>query len=491
VLEALGRLAPAADAIVDDRGTLPAGTLRGLVEAESRWFAARGVDRLGLLADNGRAWAVTDLALAAGGLVNVPLPDHFGAGQLTHALLSAGVRAVATDQPARIAALDLGFRTSGESPHTGLTLLTRAGETTALPPGTAKVTYTSGSTAEPKGVCLGLPALEAVARSVAAVGRAREARRHLALLPLATLLENVAGLYAAWLAGATCHLPAAVPAAIARGTLRPAALLESVTRTAPGSLILVPELLRLLVAGAEAGWVPPAERRFFAVGGARVSGELLGRAAAAGLPIFEGYGLSECASVVCLNTPDAAHRGSVGKPLPHSVVSVDENGEIHVAGAVMSGYVGGQPHAPDAAIATGDLGEIDPDGFVYVRGRRKNLIINSYGRNLSPEWIESELAQESAIGQAVVFGEARERLVALIAPLHPGVSETVIAECVARANARLPAYARVARFLMLDERPSVANGLATGNGRPRRRQIQERFAPIIDRLQEESIHVAH
>jgi long-subunit acyl-CoA synthetase (AMP-forming) len=222
-----------------------------------------------------------------------------------------------------------------------------------------------------------------------------------------------------------------------------------------------------------------------------VSGELLGRAAAAGLPIFEGYGLSECASVVCLNTPDAAHRGSVGKPLPHSVVSVDENGEIHVAGAVMSGYVGGQPHAPDAAIATGDLGEIDPDGFVYVRGRRKNLIINSYGRNLSPEWIESELAQESAIGQAVVFGEARERLVALIAPLHPGVSETVIAECVARANARLPAYARVARFLMLDERPSVANGLATGNGRPRRRQIQERFAPIIDRLQEESIHVAH
>lgn len=488
---ALTRFAPGAAAIVDDRGTLAADELCTLVEAERCRLLGQGATRVGLLAANGRSWAVTDLALAAAGLVNVPLPHHFGAAQMTHALQSAGVLAVATDSPGTILDLDIGFRLAGTSPQTGLHWLTRQPGTTAtayLPPGTQKVTYTSGSTADPKGVCLSLDSLHAVAQSVADVAGPLGVRRHLALLPLATLLENVAGLYAAWLAGATCHLPAAVATAISRGALAPDLLLAEVGRCRPETLILVPELLQILLAGVAAGWTPPDCARFYAVGGARVAPGLLASAQAAGLPVFEGYGLSECASVVCLNTPAANRRGSVGRPLPHARLWVDGRGEIRVSGALLRGYVGAAD-SPPAEFATGDLGEIDADGFVYVRGRLKNLFINSYGRNLSPEWIESELVQETAIGQAVVFGEARPEVVALIAPAHPGISAAALAAGVARANARLPGYARVARFHVIGERLSVGNGLLTGNGRPRRSQILARYGDIIQRLSQESGNV--
>ncbi len=472
-------------AIVDDAGALRAATLQSLVRDEQQWLAASGGRRFALLAGNGRAWAITDLALLALGRVNVPLPQHFSAGQFAHALDSAGVDAVLSDQPQPLLELGIGFMPGGLSPHTGLALLKRRGidpQARPLPAGTVKITYTSGSTAEPRGVCLTQAALEAVARSVAAVAQGLGIRRHLCLLPLATLLENVAGLYAAWLAGATCHLPSSTAGAIARGAITPATLLAEVTGCRPESLILVPELLRLLVAGAESGWTPPANARFFAVGGARVSPALLERAAALGLPVFEGYGLSECASVTCLNTPQANRRGSVGRPLPHTRVHVDDRGEIHVGGTFMAGYVGAGPTDPAGSFATGDLGEIDADGYVYVRGRLKNLFINSYGRNLSPEWIESELSREAAIGLAIACGEAQPNIVALITPAHSGVSAAAICAAVERANSRLPAYARVVRHQIMAERPSVENGLATGNGRPRRERILRRYADTIAQL---------
>lgn len=481
---ALSSLAAESTALVDDHGTLTAGALGALIGTEQRWLVSHDIRRCALLAANGRAWAIADLALLESGCVNIPLPQHFSAAQLHHAL--RGCDAVLCDDPARIHELDCGYVIEGTSPASGLTLMRRTmadATIPALPAGTVKITYTSGSTADPKGVCLTRGALDTVAQAVATVGAGLGIRRHLALLPLATLLENVAGLYAAWRAGAACHLPSATAGAIAGNRLTPALLLEEVTRCQPESLILVPELLRLLVIGAESGWVPPQSLRFIAVGGARVAPQLIERAAAVALPVYEGYGLSECASVVCLNTPEATRRGSVGRPLPHVRLRIDAQGEIHVAGAIMAGYVDTPAAALPTEIATGDLGEIDADGYVHVRGRIKNLFINSWGRNLSPEWIESELTQEDAIAQAIVCGEAQPRCVALLVPTHSGIPSAAITAAVARANARLPDYARVARFALLPERPTIANGLLTGNGRPRRQRIVERHTAIIEQLQ--------
>jgi long-subunit acyl-CoA synthetase (AMP-forming) len=451
--------------------------------ADASWLAALGVERAGLLADNGTAFAIADRALRFGWLLNVPLPPAFTDAQLRHALDDAGLDALLTDQPGVAGRLDCGLRPVGTAPESGLGLWRRplpAGRPT-LPAGTLKVTYTSGSTGTPKGVCLPTTTLDAVVQSVLTATGPLALRRHLVVLPLATLLANVAGLDAMLAAGGLCLLPSNALTGLQPGGVDVARLTGLITRQAPDSMILVPELLKALVLAAAAGWQPPASLTFIAVGGGRVAPALLARADALGLPVYEGYGLSECGSVLCLNTPDARRRGSVGRPLPHVQLYSDAQGGIRVVTPAFAGYLGAPP-AAGQDFATGDLGRIDSDGYVHVEGRAKNVLITTFGRNVSPEWIEGELLQHAAIGQACVAGDDRPHLAALIVPRHGGVTDADIAAAVAATNAGLPEYARVRRHAVVREPFTVASGLLTTNGRPRRERIHARHEALLNEL---------
>ena len=459
--------------------------LEPLVAAEQAWQRQSGGQRFALLADNSCGWAVADLALHRSALLNVPLPGYFTVEQLQHVIGDAGIDTLLTDQPERAALLAAEFLPGGISPQTGLHLFRRniATPVQPVPPDTIKITYTSGSTAAPKGVCLSAQSIEAVASSLAAATADFGLTRHLCLLPLATLLENVGGIHAALRSAASCIIPSLHTTGMSYGGLDSRKLIATITAHEPSSLILVPELLRVLVMAAQQGWQPPASLRFIAVGGASVAPELLASAAQLGLPVYEGYGLSECGSVVCVNTATAQRRGSVGRPLPHVRVRLDGQQQIMVSGPLMSGYLGDAAPASVTAseIATGDLGEIDADGFVYVRGRLKNLIITSLGRNISPEWVECELQMEPAISMAVVCGEARPYLGALIIPAHAATS-TEISAAVARANSRLPDYAQVRKWAVLATPFTFANGMLTANGRPRRTRILKLHAGTLQSL---------
>lgn len=477
--------APHRVALADEQRSIHHTELDPLLATEQDWLKQSGGTRFGLLADNGCGWAVADLALHRGALLNIPLPGYFTLEQLQHVITDAGIDTLLTDQPERATRLAADFSAVGISPRTGLHLFRRSSGTSAqpVPAGTIKITYTSGSTAAPKGVCLSAQSLDTVAASLAAATADLGLTRHLCLLPLATLLENVGGIYAALRSGASCIIPSLQTSGMSYGGLDPRKLIATITAHEPSSLILVPELLRVLVMAAQQGWRPPASLRFIAVGGASVAPGLLASAAQLGLPVYEGYGLSECGSVVCVNTATAQRRGSVGRPLPHVRVRLDEQQQIMVSGPLMSGYLGNTAwsEATGSEIATGDLGEIDADGFVYVRGRLKNLIISSLGRNISPEWVERELQMEPAIGMAVVFGEARPYLSALISPAGTATRAEIDA-AVERANGRLPDYARLRQWAVVDTPFTFVNGLLTANGRPRRARIFDLYAGTLESL---------
>jgi long-chain acyl-CoA synthetase len=481
ILDCIARRPASQVALWDGTRSISYAGLWHLLNTEAQWQREHAGARVAVLADSGTGWVITDLALLSRGALNVPLPGYFTAAQLTHALNDASIDAVLTDDPQRVQALGMHWRLQSRSPATDLALLTRsASSEDRASHGAAKVTYTSGSTSAPKGVCLSAASLGEVVRSIAMAMRPLSVARHLCLLPLPTLLENVAGVYVPLCMGATCQIPSSATTGMSYGKLDADLLLASISRAQPESLILVPELLRVLVAAADRGWQPPSTLKFIAVGGAVVSPELLEQAAALKLPVYEGYGLSECSSVVCLNTPGNARRGSVGRPLPHARVRVDAAGEIRVSGALMNGYVGESEGMRDAEFATGDLGEIDADGFVYVRGRLKNLFISSMGRNICPEWIERELTCNARIGHAVVFGEGRLHPVAVLSPAGPQVSDSELRQAVADANRNLPEYAQIHRWIHAATPFTFQSGLLTANGRPRRDAIAARHQHLLD-----------
>ncbi|MGD9812158.1 MAG: AMP-binding protein [Sphingobium sp.] len=418
--------------------------------------------------DHGRANCIADLALLAAGLPSVPLPSFFTAQQRDHALRKAGA---ATMLVGDVGALD------------GIAIQSLENEIRDLPRGTAKISFTSGSTGTPKGVCLSADHLIDVAQAVVdRVGR-RHAGRHLALLPPAVLLENVAGYYATLLAGGTYVALPPVETGLGNPFLPDfAKMARLIGEQAITSLILVPEYLAGLVMMLEASGLRLPDLTIVAVGGARVPFALLDRARALALPVRQGYGLTECGSVVALEDDDEPECGSVGRALGGNRIEIAADGEIIIHGPACLGTVG-EPRAP-GPLATGDIGRIDGTGRLWIDGRKSNLIITSHGRNISPEWVETELLGEAPITQAMVHGEGESALAALIVSSWP---DEEVEQALAAANGRLPAYAHVKSWRRAAPF-SPANGHLTANGRLRRDAITafyldgERETPFFERL---------
>ena len=483
VLEALverARHTPRATAIAGPDGTWECARLAAAVDELAprlEPFRSHGV---ALRMDNSPAWATCDLAALRAGVSVVPLPGFFSPEQTRHALTDSGVAAVLAEDPEMLAGLGTPEPLTRISGMEVWQAVRPVGEPT-LPAGCAKVTYTSGTTGNPKGVLLAQAAMERVAASlVAAVGVGPD-DRHLAALPLPLLLENIAGLYAPLLAGAPVVLrPCREVGLLGAAGIDPERLWSALREAAATTTILTPQMLQALVEYLEANGPQPTALRFVAVGGARVPPGLLGRARDCGIPAYEGYGLSECASVVAVNRPGADRPGSAGRPLPHVQLRIADDGELWVAGALGEGYLGGGgPGGEGAFWPTGDLASLDDDGFIHLTGRKRHVYVTAFGRNVAPEWVEGEFMQEPAIAQAAVFGEARPTNAAVI---WSGTDDAEVEAALAAANQRLPDYARVALWLRAGHPFSPENGQLTGTGRLRRDAILAAYGDSLERL---------
>jgi long-chain acyl-CoA synthetase len=488
ILAALQRHAashPGKVALQDEHGALTYGELPVEIARLAGLLRAAAPRAVAILADNGKAWALADLAAHAADIPCIPLPLFFSPAQLAHVLRTAAIDLVLTDQPQRLLAALHPPSLSIEAFHGALmqVRLQPAGPAAVLPAGTHKVTFTSGTTGEPKGVCLGRDTMETVAESLRIASAACRDDRHLGLLPLSTLLENIGGLYTPLLAGATICLPGLASVGLSGSSgLDAGRLLNALGDWHASTAIMVPQMLREIVATIQAGTALPHGLRYLAVGGAPVAVRLMETARTLGLPVHEGYGLSECASVVAVNRPGDSRIGSVGKPLPHLELAFADDGEILVRGLRWRGYLGeDDTGAEPDVIATGDLGYRDADGFLFLTGRKKNMFVTAFGRNVAPEWVEGELAADPAIAQAACFGEARPFNCAVIVH-RPGIPQAAIEAALEQANRRLPDYARVRAWIPAAEPFTAGNGLSTPNGRLRRSAIFGRYAAQIDAL---------
>ncbi len=452
-----------------------------------------------VIMDNHPAWAVLDLCLFFNHQRSVPLPKFFSLEQLKHAITDSEVEYLILDQSEINRKLMHTLKTLIQS-HEKIEIAGRSLDFYRLNMPTdsvvsdnnrehddqqqiVKITYTSGTTDHPKGVMLSEDTLMAKVEALSRASEANANDRSICILPLSTLLENIGGLYVPLYCGASIILLSPQSTGLSGSSqIDHEKLIQVILKYRPTAFIIIPQLLLLLIKLVQSGIKLPDSLRFIAMGGAPVSRQLLELAEQLKIPVFEGYGLSEAASVVAVNNPTCHRLGSVGKILDTHAVKISDDGEILVKNQLFSGYLGQQAVNSDDFYATGDIGRLDEDGYLYVSGRIKNVINTSFGRNISPEWLEKELETIPAIAQCVVYGHGRPFLVAIVVlrdSSEQGISN--LRQALELLNSQLPDYARIKDFILAQESFTVNNELLTGTGRPRRLQIYQAYNKQLER----------
>jgi len=231
-------------------------------------------------------------------------------------------------------------------------------------------------------------------------------------------------------------------------------------------------------------------------GAAPIAKEILEFFFAAGVPVLEGYGMTETSTAATGQTPEDYRFGSVGKALPGTDVRIADDGEILLSGPnIFGGYYKMEDASfgavVDGWLHTGDLGRIDGDGFVFITGRKKDIIITAGGKNLTPANLENDLKQSPVISQAVMYGDRRPYPVALItldpdAGLDPASDEAreKVQAHLDRMNAKYAQVEQIKRFAILDHDFSQETGELTPTLKVKRNVVYEQYAALFEGLYE-------
>jgi long-chain acyl-CoA synthetase len=529
-------------------------------------------NRVAILSENSPEWVIVDQAVLGLGGIVIPLYTTSGAEETRHVISDSGARLVAINGDHLIEKVrGLGPLPTVEGimamhpdavahDGEGLPVITLAGLSEFEPhpaiegarDDLATFIYTSGTTGASKGVMLSHGNLIANCESNLTALELNETDMTLSFLPVAHSFERTAGYYTVMAAGGTI--------AYAEGL---AQIAQNLLEIEPTIVLTVPRVLEVVysrvmrtveaspalrqaifhtavsVGGHAASYrhrgraLPPwtavamalfrrlvfnkitalfgRRLRYLISGGAPLPVEINRFLAAAGLPIVEGYGLTEAAPVVSCNLHGQTRISTVGRALMDVEVRTAEDGELLVRGPnVMRGYYGREVDTAEAIDAggwlhTGDIAQIDADGYIKITDRKKEIIVLSGGKNISPANLETQLANDPYIAQACVVGDRRKHLVAILVPNFENLAdqhlprlgldglshEALAAHPKLRRwfHERLREFNRphsdveaIVDFMLLATPFSQDNGELTPTMKLRRRIVQEHYRAAIDAM---------
>jgi len=535
----------------------------GVARTLHSWGIAKG-DRIAILGENRPEWATADFACQLLGVVSVPIYSTLTAEQTQFILQDAGCRVIFVSTEAqlrkvesiraqtpieKIVVMDPVETTRAfgmlqlmhEGPENGDPSLD-AGARSITSDDLATIIYTSGTTGVPKGVMLthgnlasnieySLRGFEFPGEqvSVSFLPLSHVTARHvdfallyngvtLAYCPFVdqlpqTLLEirptmfvSVPRVYEKIHAQADMKAKDFPKKQIFRWALSVGRTYEKevLAGKAPHSLswMLADKLVYSKVRAGMGG-----RGQVFISGGAPLGRELAQWFAHVGIRIHEGYGLTETSPVIAVNTPLAHKLGTVGKPLGNVEVRIEEDGEILVRGpSVFKGYWK-QPSETEKAFIdgwfkTGDIGNLDADGYLSVTDRKKDLLKTSGGKFIAPQPIENSLKHNALVAEAIVVGDKRKFPAVLIAPYFPVledwartneityssraelVQNPLVQELYDRivqdVNQNLARFEKLKRVILLPDEFTPQDGMLTHSMKVRRRAVEERYRSLID-----------
>ena len=414
----------------------------------------------------------------------------------------------------------------------------------------ATIIYTSGTSGKSKGVMLThaniLSNIEATLRRVAIT----EADTCLSFLPLSHVLERTSGHFLMWFVGATIAYSENVDTVAANlGEIHPTVLIsvprlyEKMNARILAAIAAAPPLRRRLFAWAQAVGrervrreqeklpIPTglalrnriADRLVFAKLRGRVGGRMrlmvsggapLSRSIAeffyaAGLPILEGYGLTETSPVLALNPLERIKIGSVGPALDNIELRIADNGEILARGpSIMRGYWNNDAATAEALadgwFHTGDVGELDQEGYLRITDRLKDILVTAGGKKVAPQPIEARLKAFPHLAEAILIGDNRKYIAAIVIPNFANLEAHARSQSIAfgsrnelvnarevlavferffaEVNAELAQFERIKRFRLLDRELAAESGEITPSMKVRRNVVAQTFAPIIEEM---------
>jgi long-chain acyl-CoA synthetase len=542
----------------------------GVARALESWGIGKG-DRVAILSENRPEWTITDFATLALGAVTVPIYATQTADQTAYILKDSGARVIAVStqkQLEKVLAIQsqtlveriLVMDSVDAANAVQMQTLMQQGpadfdpkfdaRARSIQPGDlATIIYTSGTTGVPKGVMLTHENMASnISCSLDGFDLDAECDVSLSFLPLSHVTARHVdfALLSRGVALAYCSDLAQLPQALAE--VRPAIFVgvprvyekirQQVIRMAAGfpksrayewalsvgrehrAEILagtVPTTRswkianRLVFSRVRAGMGGKAKE--FISGGAPLGRELAEWYADIGIPIHEGYGLTETSPVIAVNTPKAHRLGTVGKPLSNVEVRIADDGEVLARGpSVFKGYWNHPEETREAFVdgwfKTGDIGHLDADGFLSITDRKKDLIKTSGGKFIAPQPIENSLKHNSLVGEAVVLGDKSKFAAVLIAPNfaaledwarqndvaftsrrelvgNPGVQH-LYEDIVNVLNQSLARFEQLKKVLLVADEFSADDGTLTASLKLRRRVVTDRYRPMINEMYEKA-----